>query len=248
MKASSIIFLLLFLKAFLLFSQQEEKNTLIEYRYYTETNKDSTYTKKVFLKKGLIRKSISFSKSKRGIQKIKNHYNYNSIGNILKKKSTYKYSKSKSRKTTFIENYKYDNNEKLLEFSNNYGWLYQYFNYNKLNKAERIEFTATKGSDAYKSVEKLTYFDNGLIKQSTKETHIKNKVTETVIENYNYDKNRNIIELKRSLSLPYPTFILGRKHKEEKYIYEYNSDGLWTKKKMIVNGKQVSLLKRTYAK
>ena len=67
---------------------------------------------------------------------------------------------------------------------------------------------------------------------------------------YEYNSQNNITSLNRHFKFPvrFPIiFVGGRSHYEnEKFRYEYNKDGLWTKKYWIINEKEILIEKRKF--
>lgn len=236
----SIILIFLF-NSIVIFSQENNDNKLSKFRYYTVINKDSSYIKKVSLKAGIVKKILAYDKKKSTKEKIR--YYYDNEEKLIERKFFLKNLKSKLKKTWVKEKYSY-NKDKLIQFENNFGWLTSYSNFNDLEKPQIIEFT-TKSSKNYKTIEKISYYDNGFIKQSIKENLIGDNTIGSIIENYKYDDYGNIIELKRQSK--HSLFIPNKQYKEEYYKYEYDNN-LWITKKMFADGKEIDTWKRTFVK
>ncbi len=138
----------------------------------------------------------------------------------------------------------YNQNNLKIEDSNS-----KYF-YNKNNQLLKNVSNSYKTSNGTKGWTIEYNYDNLGNISSSKKTLILDGVENIDVEEFTYDKCKNIKSIKRK-SIPekeYPIIMIGAKskHKQEFFEYEYNSDCLWTKKFLIVNDKKTLIAEREF--
>ncbi|MFA7444507.1 MAG: hypothetical protein WCY89_01040 [Flavobacteriaceae bacterium] len=222
------------------FKQYPKKYTEIKHYMLLGKGEKFYWLNKLLLKEGKVIQSENFNRSGEFTSSI--NYEYNLEGNILKitEKDTIR-----NREIEYNQ-FVYDEEGRLIE---DYYRVYSDFNNNfpqLIQPKNSIDLDSLFG---YRT--ELRYDERGNILQRKtfrKENNL--KIVDT--DNYKYDIQNNLIEIKRS-SEPktnYPIHIIGGrdKYENEKFRYIYNSDNLWTKKYWIVEGDEYLIEKREFVK
>ena len=241
----SFLILILLINFNNIYSQDVEK--LKEYEYFIESkNYEKNWIRKYILKDGLNYKIQDIHNE----QGLKNEYIYfyNKKNNVIKEE--YVMNKGFENEGNIRINHKltYKNNRLIKDRSKETSWTIKYSNFDKLDNPQVIE-SIGKNKQTKKNIK---YDDKGNILKLTEITYNNGTkvIKKTEFTSYKYDQYNNVIELLRS-SVPkmeYPIKMIGGPHlyENEFYKYEYNKDGLWTKKVCIINGNESYIWKREY--
>ena len=239
------LFLIILINFNNIYSQNVEK--LKEYEYFIETrNYEKNWIRKYILKDGLNYK-IQDIHNEQGLTNEFEFF-YDEKLNVIKE--TLKIGMSGGKYDPIIINHKltYKNNNLISKESEAIAWLYIYSNFNESNKPQVIE-----SSGKLKQTKELIKYDlNGNILKRTEITYNSGTkdIEKTEVTSYKYEHYDNVIDIHRSSTpkIEYPIIMIGgpNLYENEFYTYEYNKNGLWTKKICLINENESYIWKREY--
>ena len=246
MKYIMIIILVLGSLNFLV-AQNCQEDMLKEFDYYVE--KDVTgykYRTKIYLENGLPKTKKVYLKSK-----LSNttEFKYDSHKNLVRKIETYNRNEGKINDTTNIK-LTYNDSSLLIQKETYFGIIESYSDFTKLGKPKLIERTQKFDISPYQEI--FEYDKNGNVIKAI--TYTRDLIDKTIVEKattyFKYDNWCNVIEIHREYipKKEFPIHIYGRPplYEHTYFRYEYNKNGLWTKKHKTVVGEEKLIAKRKY--
>jgi hypothetical protein len=233
-----------------LFSQSKPVENLKKYDFYIETRSyEGNWIRKYFLKNGVVQQYQDIHNE----QGLTNEYiyTYNDKNDIFQEQYIGNIGFENQFRMEIEHELKYEG-KILIQEKDNFGWIKNYSDFNKLNRPKIIK-TYGEDKDFY-SIKKLTYDEFGNISVSIEEKiyEDKSKINEIEIISYKYDKFNNIKELHREYKpeKEFPIIMIGgiNLYKNEYYEYKYNTENLWIKKSLCLNkdGKEIIYWTRKY--
>ena len=245
------IMLIIFILGNLSFSVGQNCNVelLNEYNFYIEKNIEmGKWSKKIYLKNGLPEIEESYWKKE---LRHRTEFEYDEHNNIKKETETFEINESKVNNVSDI-NLRYDNGL-LTQREYNYGLREKYSNFNRCGKPKLIE-REEENLKTLPYIEILAYDKICNVIKSTEFSIYKDLNGKTMREkattHFKYDKWNNVIGIHREHEpeQDFPIIMTGGppKYEFEYFRYNYNKNGLWTRKFKTVNGKEYLVAKRKY--
>ena len=233
------------------FGQKNEKELLKEHDFYVEKNIEmGKWSTKYYLTNGLVSIQENYWKNE---LRSRTEFEYDKFDNITRETETYNINDGKVNSSIQIKlEYK---NGLLISKEFDIGLIEKYSDFNKFGKPRLIErIDTSKSASLLPYKELIEYDDNSniikTVEFSTYEDLNGETVNEKVITHYKYDVQNNVIEIHREYEpkQDFPIIMVGGplKYEFEYYRYEYNKNGLWTKKFKTVEGKEYLVAKRKY--
>jgi hypothetical protein len=213
-------------------------------------SKYGSWTYKFQLDKGKIICQENFEKKTLA---YKSKFSYDTINNIKYEIKLYDRNDGYKIDTVDVEQKIYNNKKELIQLLFKGEPLIRYSNHNSNGFPQFEEYENHLFSDKreFKYDSKNNIIEEKIYSKYFDE--INNKETDSIqIETitYEYNSKNNIASLNRHFKFPVKFPIIyggGRSHYEnEKFRYEYNNHGLWTKKYWIINEKEIVVEKRIF--
>ncbi len=244
---ASIITFLIFNNSF---AQKSESELLKNYEFYVEKNVEmGKWSTKFYLINGLVSVRENYWKNE---LRNRTEFEYDRFGNAERETNTFDINEGQIND---ISNLKLEYKDSLLVRKKfDFGMTEKYSDFNELGKPKLIERIEESDFKAWPYKELIEYDEKGNVIKSTefntKEDLNGKTVNEKAITNYKYDYRNNVIEIQREYEpkQEFPIIIIGGPslYEFEFYRYNYNKNGLWTKKYKTVNGMEYLVAKRKY--
>lgn len=271
MKLRLIIFLIITFN--LTFSQtsKNETNALKKYSFYIlkSYNTEQKWSVKYILSKGFVQEEQNYKDNEfRSVQKN----SYDKKNNIIYKVLTFKNKFNDQKMDTLSEQFlKYDDKSRLVELqhitkfsvtklTDDATTIEEYSDFDKNSKSKVLNrYSGNREPIFYQySKENREFDDNGNLVKEEKKAFVysqekkSSEILKTEFLNYKYDKQNNLIEVKRNFEpkkeLPYTGLDGLTIYSTENYEYEYNDEGLWLKKYLVIEGNKKLLEERIFNK